>query len=130
MTRTRVPRWLKGLLVSAAAAALCYWIWTSAREWADRAQAGPDSNFGTGFLEAVLAQIAGVASMPLLLWAGMRAVRERGNHLLVFGGALAWPFIGGHIIEDAGVPATETVLYCALFAVLGGLLSLAEVPKN
>lgn len=121
---------LKGVLVSAAAVALSYWIWTSAREWADRAQAGPDSNFGTGFLDALVAQIAGVASMPLLLWVGMRAVRERGNHLLVLGGALAWPFIGGHLIEDAGVSGTETVLYCTLFAVLGGLLSLAEVPKT
>ncbi|MFI7413040.1 hypothetical protein ACIBU0_30650 [Streptomyces sp. NPDC049627] len=130
MTKTRTARCLKGVVVSAAAVALCYWIWTSAREWADDAQAGPDSTFGTGFLEALLAQIAGVASMPLLLWAGMRATRERGNHVLVLGGALAWPFIGGHLVEDAGVTATETVLYCALFTLLGGLLSLAEVPPR
>ncbi|QXE36108.1 hypothetical protein KQY30_19565 [Streptomyces sp. GMY02] len=123
MTKTMTARWVKGVLVSAAAAAVCYWIWTSAREWAQDARAAPDSNFGTGFLEGLLAQIAGVASMPVLLWAAMRAVRERGNHLLVLGGAVAWLFIGGHIIEDAGVGSTETILYLTLFAAVGGVLA-------
>jgi xanthine/CO dehydrogenase XdhC/CoxF family maturation factor len=59
----------------------------------------------------------------------MRLVRERGNHLLVLGGGLMWPFIGGHVIEDAVVGRAETAFSCALFALLGGLLSFAEVPR-
>ncbi|MET9443096.1 hypothetical protein [Streptomyces sp. NPDC006610] len=67
--------------------------------------------------------------MPWALWLGMRLVCERGNHLLVLVGGLMWPVIGGHIVENAGVGKAETVLYGALFVLLGGLLSLVEMPR-
>ncbi|GHH83608.1 hypothetical protein GCM10018793_46130 [Streptomyces sulfonofaciens] len=119
---------MKGVAVSAAAAFVCYWIWSSAREWAQGVAAGSDA-FLAGSLESLLAGIAGVVSMPVLLWAGMRATGERGNHLLVVAGAVVWPFLGGHLVED-GVNGAGTTVFLVLFAVLCGALSLVEVPRR
>ncbi|GGN74170.1 hypothetical protein GCM10011579_052990 [Streptomyces albiflavescens] len=129
MTNRRAARWVKGAAVSAVSAVLCYWIWSSLREWAQGVgDADPDAMFA-GSLEALIAGIAGVASMPVLLWAGMRVLRERGNHLLVLLGALAWIFIGGHVVEDA-VGTGATAGFLALFAVLGGLLAGVQPPSE
>lgn len=115
--------------MSAVAATVCYLIWTAAREWAAGARdANPDA-FLAGSVESLLATIAGVLSMPVLLWAGMRAVREKGNHLLVIVGAVAWPFVGGHLAEDS-VGAAGTTAFLALFAVLGGLLALVSTRES
>lgn len=93
------------------------------QEWAfGVAAADQDALFAGGFLELLFAGVAGVMSMPLLLWAGMRVLRERGNHLLVMVGAVTWIFLGGHVVEDdVGVGATAGFL--ALFAALGSLLA-------
>ncbi len=123
MKNRRTARWVKGVAVSAVSAVVCYGIWTSCREWAfGAAAADPDALFGGGFLELLLAGFAGVMSMPLLLWAGMRVLRERGNHLLVIVATMTWIFLGGHVVEeDTG--AVPTAVFLALFAAFGGLLS-------
>ncbi|MEU9092395.1 hypothetical protein ACIOEW_33830 [Streptomyces sp. NPDC087901] len=123
MTNRRTARWVKGVAVSAVSAVGCYEIWTSCREWAfGVAAADQDALLGGGFLELLLAGVAGVLSMPLLLWAGMRVLRERGNHLLVMIGAMTWIFLGGHVVED-GVGTVPVAGFLTLFAALGGLLS-------
>jgi hypothetical protein len=113
---------VKGAAVSAVSAVVCYWIWTSCREWASGVREADQDAFLAGSLESLLAGIAGVASMPLLLWAGMRVLKERGNHLLVPAGAMAWIFLGGHVVEDE-VSTGATAGFLALFAALGGLLA-------
>ena len=127
MAKSRTFRGVKGTIVAALAAVVCYWMWTSLLEWShDVAQSGGD-NLGSGFLEALLARLIGLLSLPVLLWAGMRLLRERGNHLLIAAGhAEAW-LIGGYLVEQGGVSDTVTVLCLALCGGLGGLLSLVEV---
>ncbi|MFE4830792.1 hypothetical protein [Streptomyces sp. NPDC056672] len=117
---TKTVRWVKGTLVSGPAAVVCYWMWTSLPEWADNTADG--GAMGSGLLEGMLASVVGLPTMPLLLWAGMRLLGEKGNHLLVLLGVVAWWLIGAHVVEDA-VGAGATALYLSLFAVLGGLLA-------
>ncbi|MGW6455706.1 hypothetical protein ACWF94_07210 [Streptomyces sp. NPDC055078] len=129
MTEGRVIRWVKGTVVAACAAGICYWLWTSAREWAAHASDADSSAFLSGALESGVATIAGVAAMPVLLWAGMRALGERGNHVVIIAGAVMWLFVGGHVVEN-DVGEVGTAAFLALFTVLGGLAALAEVPEN
>ncbi|MET8184046.1 hypothetical protein [Streptomyces sp. NPDC005336] len=127
MTKSGPYRWLKGAFVSAVAAVVCYWLWASLSEWADGVADAQQDAMMAGSIESLLTGFAGVVSMPVLLWVGMRVLRERGNHLLVILGAIAWIFVGGHVVEDtAGTAGTAVIL--ALFAVFGGLLSTVEVP--
>lgn len=120
MTHRKRPRWLKGVAVSGLAAAACLWIWNSARAWA---QAAMDSDADyAGFIDSLLATLAGAVLMPVLLWAGMRALGERGNHLLVLLGTVSWLLIGGHVVED-DVSVAATVAFLGLFALLGSVLA-------
>lgn len=125
----RTARGVKGAVVSAVAATVCYLIWSGGRDWASGARAADPDAILAGSIESVLALIAGVACMPLLLWAGMRVLRERGNHLLVVAATVVWFFLGGHVVEDA-VDEPVTAVFLALFAVLGGLLSLVRTPAT
>lgn len=125
----RTARGVKGTVASAVAATVCYVAWSAGRDWAsDARDADPDTVLA-GAVESVLALVIGVALMPVLLWAGMRLLRERGNHLLVLAGTGVWFFLGGHVVEDA-VGGAGTALFLALFAVLGGLLSLVRSPDR
>ncbi|MGW1554164.1 hypothetical protein, partial [Streptomyces sp. NPDC002346] len=129
MTKKRTARWVRGTLVSAVAAVACYGIWASLRQWAqDVSAADPDTMFAGSF-ELLLAGFTGVVSMPVLLWAGMRALGERRTHLFVSVGAVTWPFLGGHVVEDY-VSDARTVMYLALFAGLCGLPALATAPDR
>jgi hypothetical protein len=123
MTNRKGARWVKGAVVSAVAATICHWTWTSAREWAAGVRDADPDAFFAGSIESLLATIAGVASMPVLLWAGMRAFRERRNHLLVLTGAVLWPFVGGHVVED-DVSVAGTAVFLALFVLLSSLPAL------
>jgi hypothetical protein len=42
--------------------------------------------------------------MPLLLWAGMRTMGERGNAVLVLVGGLVWAGLSGYYIDDIDFP--------------------------
>lgn len=128
-SKAKVARWAKGTLVSAVAAGACYRTWIRLQEWADDVSAAGQGAMGAGLIEALLAEFTGLLSMPVVLWAGMRLSRERGNHVLVLGGAAAWWLIGAHVVQQA-VGGFATLLFLALFAVVGGLLSLAEVPRT
>ncbi|QNE74914.1 hypothetical protein F0344_10055 [Streptomyces finlayi] len=125
----RAARGAKGAVASAVAATACYLMWSGGRDWASDARAAEPDAFLAGSVESVLALVAGVVLMPVLLWAGMRVMRERGNHLLVVAGTGVWFLLGGHVVEDP-VDGVGTVLFLALFAVLGGLLSLVRTPDK
>lgn len=84
---------------------------------------------GAGLLEGALATVTGVAMMPLLLWIGMRMLRERGNHLLVVIGAVVWVFLGGHVVEGS-VNSVATVCYLALFAAVCGVLAALQARPD
>lgn len=106
-----------------------YAAWVRLRAWALVASIGPQDTLGTGWVQTLVAEWVGLLSVSLLLWAGMRLLRERGNHVLVLGGFAAWWFIAGHVIEQP-FGATPTTLLLALFVVIGGLLSLLEFPTR
>ncbi|KAK1180897.1 hypothetical protein B7755_023770 [Streptomyces sp. NBS 14/10] len=124
MLSSRLCRWIKGIVVSAAAAHATYWVWESASEWESEAQqANPDGGIGAGFIEGALASFAWLTLVPVLLWAGMRLLRERDNYLLVTMGSATWIFLGTQVAEG-GASRVETELFLVAFALLGGFLSL------
>ncbi|WP_280698014.1 hypothetical protein [Kitasatospora sp. GP82] len=82
-----------------------------------------------GSAQLMLAVLAGVTAMPVLLWTGMRALREQGNHLLLTVGSGLWFVIGGHVVET-NVSTVGTEVFLVLFALVCGLLSLVRVPKR
>ncbi|MFD8162315.1 hypothetical protein [Streptomyces malaysiensis] len=132
MLSSRLCRWIKGGGVTAAAAHATYWIWESAKEWELEAQqAKPEGGIGTGFIEGVLATLAWLTLVPLLLWVGMRLLRERDNHLLVSMGSATWIVLGTQVAEG-GVSRVETELFLFAFALLGGFLALYRpaVPEE
>jgi len=124
MLSSRLCRWIKGVGVSAAAAHATYWVWQAAEQWAGEAQqANPDGGIGAGFVEGVLGLTALVTLVPLLLWAGMRLLGERDNHLLVTMGWAMWLVLNTQM-PDGSASRLETELFLAAFAVLGGFLAL------
>jgi hypothetical protein len=129
MTTSSVARGVKGTIVAAVAACACYGLWKALRGWAENASRAGQGAMGAGWLESAVAGLVGLLSMPLLLWAGMRVLGERGVHLLVPGDLAAWWFLGGRAVEDAhGTAATALLL--GLFALLGGLLSLVRTTGD
>src|SRR5512146_2503168 len=117
----KVGRWAKGTLVSGASAYVCYVIWAYLWQWAEDASIASQSAMGAGWTETVLAELAGLLSMPVMLWAGMRLLGARGNHVLILGGAVMWSQIGSRTV-DGGIRGTAAVPSLTLFAVVGGLL--------
>jgi hypothetical protein len=130
MSGSRTVRAVKGVLVAGLAAVVCRAGWELLLTRSDRVAAADPGAMGAGWTEAALASVCGLLAMPVMLWAGMRLLGERGNHLLVAAGLAAWWLIGGHVVEDAGVGPVATVLWLALFALLCGVLSLVEMPSG
>ncbi|MBI0295950.1 hypothetical protein JBE04_16105 [Streptomyces sp. PRKS01-29] len=124
MLSSRLCRWIKGIAVSAAAAHVTYWVWESAERWESEAQrADPDGGIGTGFIEGVLATFAWLTLVPLLLWAGMRLLRERDNQLLVCMGTAAWIILGTQL-PSGGLSRPEAEPFLLAFTLLGSLLAM------
>ncbi|GAA2293165.1 hypothetical protein [Streptomyces violaceusniger] len=124
MVSSRLGRWAKGIVVSAAAAHATYWVWESAERWESEArQANPDAGIGAGFIEGALATLAWLTLVPLLLWAGMRLLRERDNQLLVSMGSATWIVLGTRITA-ADVSGVETELFLLAFTLLSGFLAM------
>ncbi|MER5781672.1 hypothetical protein ABT104_08110 [Streptomyces mobaraensis] len=91
---------LKGAAVTALAVLACHTVLTAGFAAARaEAKADPQSAWaGTGVWLATFA-VGLVLAMPVLLWAGMRLLREKDNHLLVVGGSLAWFFVAGRHVD-------------------------------
>ncbi|KAB7836906.1 hypothetical protein [Streptomyces mobaraensis] len=91
---------LKGAAVTALAVLACHTVLTTGFA-AARAEekADPQSAWaGTGVWLATFV-VGLLLAMPVLLWAGMRLLREKNNHLLVGGGGLAWFFAAGRRVD-------------------------------
>jgi hypothetical protein len=88
--------------------------------------AAEPGSIGAGWTQALLASCAGVLAMPLLLWAGMRLLGERGTQVLALVGGAAWWLIGTHMVEGTRIDDTDTALLLTVFALLGGVLCLAR----
>ena len=132
MTKKLLARWVKGTLVSAIAAYVSYTAWTHLRTWAQAASIDSHSTIGTGWVQTLVAEWTWLLALPILLWVGMRLLRERGNHALVLGGCVAWWFITDQVVEQAArtTATTGITLLLALFVLIGGLLSLLEFPTR
>ncbi|MCC3769013.1 hypothetical protein K6I34_001048 [Streptomyces sp. UNOC14_S4] len=107
------------------------WTLLAAHDWAEPGP--PPDNFGQGIGQAIfqtaVTGLAGMAPMPLLLWAGMRLMRERGNVLLMLFGAVIWGYIGGRAARLKMSPV-ETEGWLIFFAVACGLLGLTRLPER
>ncbi|MGI5336588.1 hypothetical protein ACQEVS_03875 [Streptomyces sp. CA-181903] len=87
---------LKGAAVTGLAVLACHTALTAGFA-AARAEERADPDNAWAGTEVWLATFAVglVLAMPVMLWAGMRLLREKDNHLLVVGGGLAWFFAAG-----------------------------------
>ncbi|MFD0416657.1 hypothetical protein [Streptomyces sp. NPDC127108] len=133
MTRIRPGRAVKGAMVTALAVLVCHVILSTglARARAEQ-QARPEEAWaGTGVWLATFV-LSTVLAMPLLLWAGMRIVREKHCHLLVIGGSLTWFFGAGYGVD--GIDSVEggllpvPLLLCVV--ALGALLPILTGPPD
>ncbi|GAA2358022.1 hypothetical protein SVIO_001440 [Streptomyces violaceusniger] len=95
MSRAVQP--LKGAAVTAVAVLVCHLI-LSAGYAAARAQsrANSDDSWIPDEIHLVTFVLGILLVMPLLLWAGMRILRERGNYLLIIVGSLLWLLGAGY----------------------------------
>ncbi|WP_172387050.1 hypothetical protein [Streptomyces sp. MNP-20] len=134
MTTLRSGRVLKGATVTALAVFVCHVIlstgFAAARaEQQAAAGSGGDSWAGTGTW--LITFVLGTALvMPLMLWTGMRILREKGCRLLVIGGGVAWFFGAGHGVD--GIDSVQGGLLPVPLLVgvvaLGTLLSAPTSP--
>ncbi|WP_282797588.1 hypothetical protein [Streptomyces sp. CC224B] len=133
MTRLRTGRALKGAMVTAVAVFVCHVILSAglATARAERQAHSEEAWAGTvAWLAAFVLNTVFV--MPLLLWAGMRILREKDCHLLVVGGSLVW-FLGAGYGVD-GIDSVEggllpVPLLLGVVA-LGALLSIPTAPPD
>ncbi|RLU94711.1 hypothetical protein CTZ27_18550 [Streptomyces griseocarneus] len=122
---------MKAAVVGALSGHAMRWVLVTVHNWA--APDVPADNFGQGIGQAIfqtaVTGLVGMAPMPVLLWAGMRLTRERGNILLMLFGAVIWGFIGGRAAGLRMSPA-ETEGWLAFFAVACGLLGMTRLPER
>ncbi|MGW8066666.1 hypothetical protein ACVV2G_31390 [Streptomyces ziwulingensis] len=126
----RHARRAKGALTVTAATAACHTLMSAGYAWArDSTAAGGDTML-SGAFEFLLTTAASWALMPLLLWAGMRAMGEARTTVLPAGGGLAWVALSGYFIDDidrAGghIPLLALAAYVLLGTGLAGASSSA-----
>ena len=95
----RYVRSIKGAVTVVVATAACHTLMSVGFASARDSGSGSDDTFA-GTFEFLLTMAASWALMPLLLWAGMRAMGETGNVALVIVGGLAWLGLSGYYIDD------------------------------
>ncbi|MFJ9034112.1 hypothetical protein ACIRQP_37730 [Streptomyces sp. NPDC102274] len=93
--------------------------------WAREAETDSGGTMFSGAFEFLLATAASWVLMPLLLWAGMRLLRETGNLLLILVGGVAWLVASGYFIDDidrAGghIPIPALIAYVLVGTALAG----------
>ncbi|MFD3654617.1 hypothetical protein [Streptomyces sp. NPDC058620] len=121
-------RHAKGALTVAVATAVCHTLMAAGYEWARDSETSSGDTMFAGTVEFLLTTAASWALMPLLLWAGMRLMRESGNTLLVLAGGFAWILISGYFIDDIDrdgghMPIPALVAYVLLGTALAGVRS-------
>ncbi|MEG3631023.1 hypothetical protein [Streptomyces poriticola] len=117
-------RHAKGALTAAAATAACHTLMSAGYAWSRDSAAASGETIFSGAFEFLLATAASWALMPVLLWAGMRMMRETGNLVLVLVGGLVWAGISGYFIDDISFAGGHMpVLALAAYVLLGTALA-------
>ncbi|MFE0424528.1 hypothetical protein [Streptomyces sp. NPDC058953] len=117
-------RCVKGAVTASLATAACYALMRRGYEWAGEAETiatARGETFG-GAVEWVLTTAASWTLMPLLLWVGMRLLREDGNTVFVVAGGGAWVLGIGMLVDyidgDPGNPLYVAfavyVIFCSV----------------
>ncbi|MEW1549901.1 hypothetical protein [Streptomyces tsukubensis] len=119
-------RCAKGAVTASAATAACYTLMYRGYAWAREAADTRTARGGTfgGAIEHLLTTAGSWTLMPLLLWAGMRLLREGGNTVFVLAGGAAWVLVSGILIDDIDFPGSRTpyvalaayVLFCTMLS--------------
>ncbi len=117
-------RHAKGVLTVTTATAACYTLMSVGYTWARESAAAAGDTIFSGAFEFLLTTAASWALMPLLLWAGMRMLRETGNTVLVLIGGLGWAGVSGYYIDDIDRAGGHMpVLVLAAYVLCGAVLS-------
>ncbi|WP_409469758.1 hypothetical protein [Streptomyces sp. HC307] len=104
----------------AAVAALAGWkAFEALYAWADHAadeqtSSGAANDAWAGFYHYIAAGLAGIVLMPLAVWAGLRLVRMRGNHLAVIVSGCVWFAVVAPHLVDRSPTAWEAVLWVSV----------------
>ncbi|MFE9017449.1 hypothetical protein ACFYNL_02540 [Streptomyces sp. NPDC007808] len=132
----RYARSAKGALTAGSATAACHGLMSTGYAWARDSEAASGDAVLSGAFEFLLTTAASWVLMPVLLWGGMRVMRENGNALLVLVGGLVWAGLSGYFIDAVDrigghipVPALAAyVLLCAGLAAAGSHTARPRLP--
>ena len=100
----------------AAVATLAGWkafdgLYAWAGHSADSQVASGGSEWFAGFTQYLVADAIGVLFLPLAVWAGLRLIRIKGNHLAVVVSGLLWfTLTAPHLVDTR--PGPGTVIWC------------------
>ncbi|MFF7866529.1 hypothetical protein ACFZCT_08735 [Streptomyces qaidamensis] len=116
----RYARFVKGAVTVTAATAVCHTLMTAGYAWARGKAAAGEGTIFAGAFEWLVTTAGTWAVMPLLLGAGMRAMRERGNTTLMVGGGLLWALLSLSMVDEIDGPGRSMPLPFLAFYVLAG----------
>ncbi|MFE9026426.1 hypothetical protein ACFYOA_09215 [Streptomyces iakyrus] len=116
----RHVRIVKGAVTVTVATAVCHTLMTAGYAWAGAKAATGEATIFAGAFEWLVTTAGTWALMPLLLGAGMRALRERGNTTLMVGGGLLWALLSLSLADQIDSPDGSMPLPFLAFYVLAG----------
>ncbi|MGW6547452.1 hypothetical protein ACWGBH_32080 [Streptomyces massasporeus] len=116
----RYARCVKGAVTVIAATAVCHTLMTAGYAWAGAKAATGEATVFAGAFEWLVTTAGSWALMPLLLGAGMRAMRERGNTTLMVGGGLLWALLSLSLVDEIDRPDGSMPLPLLALYVLAG----------
>ncbi|MEU4462384.1 hypothetical protein AB0G20_01450 [Streptomyces sp. NPDC024017] len=116
----RYVRFVKGAVSTTAATAACHALMTAGYAWARGKAATGEATIFAGAFEWLVTTAGTWALMPLLLGAGMRAMRERGNTTLMVGGGLLWAVLSLSFVDEIDRPGGFMPLPALVAYVLAG----------
>ncbi|MFI6803620.1 hypothetical protein ACIBO6_01150 [Streptomyces luteogriseus] len=116
----RYARLVKGAVTVTVATAVCHTLMTAGYAWAGAKAARGEATLFAGAFESLVTTAGCWALTPLLLGAGMRAMRERGNTTLMVGGGLLWALLSLSLVDEIDNPNGSMPLPFLAFYVLAG----------
>jgi hypothetical protein len=116
----RYARCAKGAVTVTVATAVCHTLMTAGYAWAGAKAATGEATIFAGVFEWLVTTAGTWALMPLLLGAGMRVLRERGNTTLMVGGSLLWALLSLSFVDEIDRPGGFMPLHALTVYVLAG----------
>ncbi|MER5832188.1 hypothetical protein ABT116_15415 [Streptomyces sp. NPDC002130] len=116
----RYVRLVKGAISVTAATAVCHALMTAGYAWSRGKAATGEATIFAGAFEWLVTTASVWALMPLLLGAGMRAMRENGNTTLMVGGGLLWALLSLSFMDEIDRPGGFMPLHALAAYVLAG----------